>query len=141
MKKVSTFLVLILILSFLTACQKTPDEQFVMKKDTERMIEQAAAQENGTPISALGIPDERYTYETSDTSGTVRIYADAAIILPDVERLPIVHVGMGKFTERDGRLTMPFCVNIAHAAADGYHTSMFINELQKQLDTITLKEL
>ena len=38
-------------------------------------------------------------------------------------------------------LTMPFCVNIAHAAADGYHTSMFINELQKQLDTITLKEL
>ena len=47
----------------------------------------------------------------------------------------------GKFTERDGRLMMPFCVNIAHAAADGYHTSMFINELQKQLDTITLKEL
>ena len=47
----------------------------------------------------------------------------------------------GKFTERDGRLTIPFCVNIAHAAADGYHTSMFINELQKQLDTITLKEL
>ena len=47
----------------------------------------------------------------------------------------------GKFTERDGRLTMPFCVNIAHAAADGYHTSMFINGLQKRLDTITLKEL
>ena len=35
----------------------------------------------------------------------------------------------GKFTEHDGILTMPFCVNIAHAAADGYHTSMFINEL------------
>ena len=47
----------------------------------------------------------------------------------------------GKFTERDGRLTMPFCVNIAHAAEDAYHTSLFINELQKQLDTITLKEL
>lgn len=112
MKKVSTFLVLILILSFLTACQKTPDEQFVMKKDTERMIEQAAAQENGTPISALGIPDERYTYETSDTSGTVRIYADAAIILPDVERLPIVRVGMGKFTERDAE-------NLYHLLCEG----------------------
>ena len=45
----------------------------------------------------------------------------------------------GKFTEHDGILTMPFCVNIAHAAADGYHTSMFINELQKLIDMIELK--
>lgn len=44
----------------------------------------------------------------------------------------------GKFTEHDGILTMPFCVNIAHAAADGYHTSMFINELQKLIDMIEL---
>ena len=44
----------------------------------------------------------------------------------------------GKFTEHDGILTMPFCVNIAHAAADVYHTSMFINELQKLIDMIEL---
>ena len=40
--------------------------------------------------------------------------------------------------EHDGILIMPFCVNITHAAADGYHTSMFINELQKLIDMIEL---
>lgn len=44
----------------------------------------------------------------------------------------------GKFAEENGKVTMPFCMNISHAAADGYHTSMFINDLQKMLDTIEL---
>lgn len=101
MKRVLSVLISILMLLLLAACQPTPDEQIVMKKDTERMVERAAAQENGTPVSMLGIPDERYTYEASDASGMVQIRADAEIILPDAERLPIVRVGMGKFTEQD----------------------------------------
>lgn len=101
MKKGVALLFAMLMLSALTACQKTPDEEFVVKKDTERMVEQAGAQEDGTPIGALGIPDGRYTFETTDTSGMVRIHADAAIILPDVERLPVARVGMGTLTEQD----------------------------------------
>ena len=101
MKRVLSVLISILMLLLLAACQPTPDEQIVMKKDTERMVERAAAQENGTPVSMLGIPNERYTYEASDASGMVHIRADAEIILPDAERLPIVRVGMGKFTEQD----------------------------------------
>lgn len=44
----------------------------------------------------------------------------------------------GKFTDRDGRTEIPFCINIAHAAADGYHTSQFLNGLQDLLNSITL---
>ncbi|HWS28916.1 MAG TPA: hypothetical protein VN512_02255 [Clostridia bacterium] len=44
MKKViSVFLFTALLFSF-TSCQSTPDEAFVVKKDTERMAERAGAQ-------------------------------------------------------------------------------------------------
>lgn len=101
MKRGMALTIALLMLFAFSACQSTPDEEFIVKKDTERMVEQAGAQENGTLISALGIPDGRYTFKTSDTSGRVHISADAAIILPDVERLPVARVGMGKFTEQD----------------------------------------
>ncbi|WP_022885336.1 type A chloramphenicol O-acetyltransferase [Glaciibacter superstes] len=38
---------------------------------------------------------------------------------------------LGQFTERDGRTTMPFAVQIHHAAADGFHTARLVNELQE----------
>ena len=40
----------------------------------------------------------------------------------------------GKATEHDGRETLPFAVNISHAAADGWHTSQFLQDLQTLLD-------
>lgn len=44
----------------------------------------------------------------------------------------------GKATQQDGKITMPMAINIAHAAADGWHTAHFVNTLQELLDTITL---
>lgn len=44
----------------------------------------------------------------------------------------------GAFKEEGGRTTVPFCLSIAHAAADGYHTSMFFKRLQEILDEIIL---
>ena len=42
----------------------------------------------------------------------------------------------GKYEEIDGRLIMPFSINIAHASMDGYHIAMFFEELQKSIDSI-----
>lgn len=47
-------------------------------------------------------------------------------------------ITFGRFTEHNGIYTMPFTINISHAAADGYHTSKFINDLQELLNDITL---
>jgi len=44
----------------------------------------------------------------------------------------------GKSTQQDGKITMPMAINIAHAAADGWHTAHFVNTLQELLDTVTL---
>ena len=44
----------------------------------------------------------------------------------------------GKATEEAGKVTLPFAVNISHAAADGWHTAEFVNDLQALLDSVTL---
>lgn len=41
----------------------------------------------------------------------------------------------GKFTQQDGELYMPLAINAHHAATDGYQLKIFLEELQKLLDT------
>ena len=43
-------------------------------------------------------------------------------------------IDFGKYTEQEGRYTLPVAVTISHAAADGYHTSLFFKKLQENLD-------
>ena len=45
----------------------------------------------------------------------------------------------GKFADKDGRRTMPLAINIAHAAADGWHTARFVQDLQAFVNTVTLE--
>lgn len=40
----------------------------------------------------------------------------------------------GRYTESEGRYTLPVTVTIAHAASDGYHTSQFFLRLQENLN-------
>ena len=44
----------------------------------------------------------------------------------------------GKITEENGRETLPIALNIAHAAADGWHVAAFFRDLQDLLDTVVL---
>ena len=47
-------------------------------------------------------------------------------------------IDFGKYTEQEGRYTLPVAVTISHAAADGYHTSLFFKRLQEELDAFQL---
>ena len=84
-----------------SGCQPTPAEEYVVKKDTERMLEQAGMTEDGTAVSALGISRGKYIYEATDTSERLHIKADAKVIVPEVEQLPVARVSKGRFTNRD----------------------------------------
>lgn len=42
--------------------------------------------------------------------------------------LPIFTIG--RFADRDGRITMPLAIQVHHAAADGFHVGRFVRELQ-----------
>lgn len=44
----------------------------------------------------------------------------------------------GKAEMREGKVTLPVALSIAHAAADGWHTAAFFSDLQELLDTVTL---
>ena len=56
------------------------------------------------------------------------------------DRLPALFpvITYGKITAENGRETLPFTINIAHAAADGWHTAAFVRELQAVLDEAEL---
>lgn len=59
----------------------------------------------------------------SFTGFNLNIYADGTYLLPIST--------YGKFFEQEGVMLLPLSLQVHHAVCDGYHTSMFFNELQK----------
>lgn len=43
-------------------------------------------------------------------------------------------IAYGRYTEQDGRVSLPVSVTISHAAADGYHIYLFQKALQEEMD-------
>lgn len=99
MKKYIAILLIIVMALSLTACQETPEEVIVVKKDMERMIEQAGSEENGSKLSNLGIPKDRYTFNSEAAEGKLQIYVDANIRTPDTDKLPIRKASIGVFSQ------------------------------------------
>ena len=42
-------------------------------------------------------------------------------------------ITFGKYTEENGKYTLPVTLTISHAAADGYHASRFFHRLEENL--------
>lgn len=40
---------------------------------------------------------------------------------------------LGKYAQREGRILLPLAVQVHHAAADGFHTTRLVNEIQQLL--------
>lgn len=99
MKKYIAILLIIVMALSLTACQETPEEVIVVKKDMERMIEQAGSEENGSKLSNLGIPKGRYAFNSEAAEGKLQIYVDADIRTPDTDKLPIRKASIGVFSQ------------------------------------------
>ena len=47
-------------------------------------------------------------------------------------------ITFGKYTEDNGKLTLPLTLTIAHAAMDGWHTSEFFREMQEELEAFAI---
>ncbi len=94
MKKI---LLLSLATLMLTACQPTPEQNIIVEKDTERMVEQATASE-ATYTSDMQIEDI-YSYEATGVNGKLTVVADAPVSVPTVQTLPIVEAHMEVFTQ------------------------------------------
>ena len=104
MRKIILILTAIATLAVSVAgCQPTPDEPVVIQKDLEQMIEKAqatdtAAETPGKLAQKLGVP-ERFTANESYADGRLTLTADAEIVLPDVDTLPVVRVEPADFSQ------------------------------------------
>ena len=134
MNRTATIIMAIMLLISFSACQQTSDADFFVKKDTERMVDQASEDKNGTAISSLGTPKENYIYNATDTSGKVQIKVNVEVILPDTEYLPVVGVSMGGYAEQDVKnLYAALCSNATPVSSDaafpkGYY-QLILDEL------------
>lgn len=99
MKRLLSIMMVIAMLFVAVACQVTPENPIVVKKDTERMIEQAAGTQSGSNLTTLGVPAGRYRFDSTGLSGRLQIMVDAEIQLPDTDDIPIIRVSSGRFSQ------------------------------------------
>ncbi len=108
MKKHIAILLISIMAFSLAACQETPDEVVVVKKDTERMIEQATKEtdgkENGEETIGqesidLKLPDGNYVFSATGAEGRLVIEADAPVSVPEGGMLPMARVAAEGFTQ------------------------------------------
>ena len=110
MKKILPVLLAILLMTaFLSGCQATPDQQVVVQKDMEQMIEKGLEESGESTVSTsvdvtdyamlceyYGIPE---LFQTTITEGKLTINCDVAIELPEATALPMARVEAGGFTQ------------------------------------------
>ena len=99
MKKIFAILLAAITALSLAACRETPDDVVVVKKDTERLVEQAAKPENGQTLNDLAIPESNYIFNSEMEDGRLRIHVDAEVHKPDVGGMPIRKAAMSVFTQ------------------------------------------
>ena len=101
MKKYIAILLIIVMALSLTACQETPEEVIVVKKDMERMIEQAQTMpdtsENGQSLKDKTHADNSVSYELSEDNVSIKV--DAPVTIPGGTQMSIVRVTPGDFTQ------------------------------------------
>lgn len=91
-------LALLIIAFSLSACQPTPEQEIVVQKDADRLLEQVQNQDYGTQFQQLEIP-ATYTYTASGAEGRLEIMADATVSIPSAQHFPTVRVSSVGFTQ------------------------------------------
>ena len=99
MKRFTAILLSIFTLFALTACQPTPEAAVVVRKDTDRMVEQAVGDGESAALplrEQLAAPD--MINVTAEEDGFT-ILAHASVILPETDAIPVITVKAGSFSQ------------------------------------------
>ena len=102
MKKLITIFLTLFMLLSAAACQPTPEQAVVVKKDTERMIEQAQEMptldlDNGKTLKAKTQAKDALVYELSKDNMILSV--NAPICIPDTNGIGISRVVPGSFSQ------------------------------------------
>lgn len=85
----------------LCACEKTPDEKIVARKNNERLKEEAqkGADESNSLATVAKEADEHYSYEYTNDDKTLTVKADADVWLPEKDTIPMYEVSSTGFSQ------------------------------------------
>ena len=99
MKKI-LIAVIVMLMLVLSACQPTPENNVVIGKDEDAMLQELndADSVDNYLISEMIIPDT-YTFNEIYANGQLIVSVDANVITPDVEGLPITRVKPAAFSQ------------------------------------------
>lgn len=90
-KTSAAFLLAASIILSLSACQATPEQGVVVGKNTEELIEKAAAKTSGSLAQRVNAPETVQT-SFSSTSGKLHVTVDAQVYVPGAKAVPIIRV-------------------------------------------------
>ena len=100
-----TFVVIISAVLFilfsgcLFGCQATPENPILVEKDSERLIEQAGKKDNGVSLSDMLALENNYQFNYMSQNGKLQIHADAFVVLPGAEAMPIFRIVATGFSQ------------------------------------------
>lgn len=85
----------------LSACAKTPEAPIVVQKNNDRLLEEATSEdENRQSLqTAQEESPKDYTFHYSSTDTKVKITAEADVLLPDTDSIPMYHLSSTGFTQ------------------------------------------
>lgn len=102
MKKAVIGMLLIVSLCII-ACVPTPEEEIVVQKNMETMLDKAKPDDSDTediPLAErLGVYEGKYTYTTTAVEERLNISINADVHVPNVTQLPIIRVEKSRFTQ------------------------------------------
>ncbi len=136
-------LLLLSVALFLSSCSASPSSELIVPKNNERLIEKAndTNDENRKKLSELN--GENYTFSFTSSDGNVAINADADVVLPNADTVPMYRVVPAGFTQEQA--TAAFNLLIGDKKAWRYpenasfEKSVYdadIKELEKQIESI-----
>ena len=82
------------------------------------------APKDGTPENAFNIS---MTPWLEFTAVNINVFDDGKFLLPIFT--------MGKYVEREGKRLLPLAIQAHHAVCDGYHVGLFVETLQRNIDS------
>lgn len=108
MKKVIGMMIVVIMLLAFSACQTVPDEAFVVKNDTGRMVEKAvndlektkAVNDSvSTTAVSVEVTEENYAFSTTAMDGKLTITVDAPAPAIESEKVPMANVSGTGWTQ------------------------------------------